>query len=203
MTHSFPTRRSSDVSGDSDVVIANAASGAQGRNVPFQIRVPTEWGVQAVTFTDELQLALIDQGGNIVDTSTLTVTILIPSAVSLRLVGAVVGGGVGGPAQVDLGSLSSSEETRSDRFEALILSTAPYAVRFDSANRGHLLHEQQRETVPYRLYFDGALVDLAGDRSEERRVGKECVSTCRSRWSPFLLKKKIKINQRTQQVNKQ
>src|SRR3546814_2744068 len=25
---------------------------------------------------------------------------------------------------------------------------------------------------------------LAHDRSEERRVGKECVSTCRSRWSP-------------------
>src|SRR3546814_15420256 len=25
---------------------------------------------------------------------------------------------------------------------------------------------------------------LAG-RSEERRVGKECVSTCRSRWSPY------------------
>src|SRR3546814_18119682 len=28
-------------------------------------------------------------------------------------------------------------------------------------------------------------------RSEERRVGKECVSTCRSRWSPYPLKKKI------------
>src|SRR3546814_15120665 len=27
-------------------------------------------------------------------------------------------------------------------------------------------------------------------RSEERRVGKECVSTCRSRWSPVHLKKK-------------
>src|SRR3546814_6609616 len=28
---------------------------------------------------------------------------------------------------------------------------------------------------------------LAGlrSRSEERRVGKECVSTCRSRWSPY------------------
>src|SRR3546814_11502837 len=25
-----------------------------------------------------------------------------------------------------------------------------------------------------------------GERSEERRVGKECVSTCRSRWSPYL-----------------
>src|SRR3546814_18809397 len=28
------------------------------------------------------------------------------------------------------------------------------------------------------------------DRSEERRVGKECVSTCRSRWSPYPYKQK-------------
>src|SRR3546814_14341114 len=27
--------------------------------------------------------------------------------------------------------------------------------------------------------------DIAANRSEERRVGKECVSTCRSRWSPY------------------
>src|SRR3546814_6218658 len=27
-------------------------------------------------------------------------------------------------------------------------------------------------------------LDPAESRSEERRVGKECVSTCRSRWSP-------------------
>src|SRR3546814_12454476 len=27
-------------------------------------------------------------------------------------------------------------------------------------------------------------------RSEERRVGKECVSTCRSRWSPYHYTKK-------------
>src|SRR3546814_12677821 len=27
---------------------------------------------------------------------------------------------------------------------------------------------------------------LEAPRSEERRVGKECVSTCRSRWSPYL-----------------
>src|SRR3546814_2711542 len=26
---------------------------------------------------------------------------------------------------------------------------------------------------------------VAQPRSEERRVGKECVSTCRSRWSPY------------------
>src|SRR3546814_13946848 len=30
---------------------------------------------------------------------------------------------------------------------------------------------------------DGKLV--LRNRSEERRVGKECVSTCRSRWSPY------------------
>src|SRR3546814_11821412 len=28
------------------------------------------------------------------------------------------------------------------------------------------------------------------ERSEERRVGNECVSTCRSRWSPYHLKNK-------------
>src|SRR3546814_17378230 len=31
---------------------------------------------------------------------------------------------------------------------------------------------------------------LRGRRSEKRRVGKECVSTCRSRWSPYHSKKK-------------
>src|SRR3546814_1778301 len=32
---------------------------------------------------------------------------------------------------------------------------------------------------------DGLLQYLRSRRSEERRVGKECVSTCRSRWSPY------------------
>src|SRR3546814_13961327 len=30
-------------------------------------------------------------------------------------------------------------------------------------------------------------------RAEERRVGKECVSTCRSRWSPYTSKKNTSI----------
>src|SRR3546814_14456146 len=33
--------------------------------------------------------------------------------------------------------------------------------------------------------FDEALLYTVPLRSEERRVGKECVSTCRSRWSPY------------------
>src|SRR3546814_5612413 len=35
-----------------------------------------------------------------------------------------------------------------------------------------------------RLEVAGITVDECG-RSEERRVGKECVSTCRSRWSTY------------------
>src|SRR3546814_12189876 len=35
------------------------------------------------------------------------------------------------------------------------------------------------------------------ERSEERRVGKECVSTCRSRWSPSHEKKKPSVTQDT------
>src|SRR3546814_9114476 len=31
----------------------------------------------------------------------------------------------------------------------------------------------------------GGKTSKPDDRSEERRVGKECVSTCRSRWSPY------------------
>src|SRR3546814_20427434 len=35
-------------------------------------------------------------------------------------------------------------------------------------------------------------VDCALKRSEERRVGKACVSTCRSRWSPYHYKQNTK-----------
>src|SRR3546814_18045492 len=38
--------------------------------------------------------------------------------------------------------------------------------------------------APKGLFMVGTpALELA--RSEERRVGKECVSTCRSRWSPY------------------
>src|SRR3546814_17926912 len=36
-----------------------------------------------------------------------------------------------------------------------------------------------------------------GTRSEERRVGKECVSTCRYRWSPYHSKKKTRTERYT------
>src|SRR3546814_13548027 len=38
---------------------------------------------------------------------------------------------------------------------------------------------------PYWLALVVAFWVIEEPRSEERRVGKECVSTCKSRWSPY------------------
>src|SRR3546814_2016709 len=41
------------------------------------------------------------------------------------------------------------------------------------------------EELTRRLSTVFPTLELSVARSEERRVGKECVSTCRSRWSPY------------------
>src|SRR3546814_15292848 len=46
--------------------------------------------------------------------------------------------------------------------------------------------DHQRAVQPGLLLERRMAVVPVGARSEERRVGKECVSTCRSRWSPYL-----------------
>src|SRR3546814_13669354 len=49
-----------------------------------------------------------------------------------------------------------------------------------------LLHGNVRnDTAESRWSLNCRLTGLFTPRSEERRVGKECVSTCRSRWSPY------------------
>ena len=146
----------------SDVKIANAPVGPQGRSVPFELQVPTEWGLTAGTYIDRLELLLFDQNGALVDRTNLTITILIPATVSVRFVGAVIGGGFGSGARIDLGTLSTSEQTRSQPFGARIFSTAPYLVNVASANSGNLAHVELGSEIPYRLYFDGAQVDLSG-----------------------------------------
>src|SRR3546814_12229748 len=57
---------------------------------------------------------------------------------------------------------------------------------------------QPNESVVVRPEIAGRIIrfgfeegaDVEAGRSEERRVGKECVSKCRSRWSPYHKKKK-------------
>src|SRR3546814_8437627 len=53
--------------------------------------------------------------------------------------------------------------------------------------RTPVLPGPRRSEDPYRIRKPRILSGRAQGcrRSEERRVGKECVSTCRSRWSPY------------------
>src|SRR3546814_7904690 len=63
-------------------------------------------------------------------------------------------------------------------FAAIVISLDRLGVRIQQA---------RALDGPGGTIFDSFQV-LPGDtrqRSEERRVGKECVSTCRSRWSPY------------------
>src|SRR3546814_4511135 len=59
-------------------------------------------------------------------------------------------------------------------------------LKFDAGRdefiaRGRVIQQSQPRT---RRALRAATFAKRGERSEERRVGKECVSTCRSRWSP-------------------
>src|SRR3546814_1343074 len=45
----------------------------------------------------------------------------------------------------------------------------------DEGSSRRTMHNAKSFETPFRQ----------AQRSEERRVGKECVSTCRSRWSPY------------------
>src|SRR3546814_19172744 len=56
-------------------------------------------------------------------------------------------------------------------------------------HRVHLREVQVRADAREQLALRHRLRQVVV-RSEERRVGKECVSTCRSRWSPYHYKKK-------------
>src|SRR3546814_13198304 len=86
-----------------------------------------------------------------------------------------------------------------EKLNAALVALAALADRDD----GDCAHQAQQRAF-YALValvralergFGDAVNDRLADplpgvgRSEERRVGKECVSTCRSRWSPDNLKK--------------
>src|SRR3546814_11704396 len=82
-------------------------------------------------------------------------------------------------------------------------------VGFD--NVGELGTSLYGQLLVIKLVLFGGMLVLAASnrfrltRSEERRVGKECVSTCRSRWSLYHYKKTyIKMNKeqhKTKNIN--
>src|SRR3546814_3551318 len=59
-----------------------------------------------------------------------------------------------------------------------VLAAAIYQVRDAILSNGGTINTSAIYSLP-------GFEILKSIRSEERRVGKECVSTCRSRWSPY------------------
>src|SRR3546814_13494129 len=84
----------------------------------------------------------------------------------------------------------SSDLDRKKHHMTMTDPVADMLTRLRNANSAHhdsvslpssKLKTHIAEILQQEGYIAGWSVE---DRSEERRVGKECVSTCRSRWSP-------------------
>src|SRR3546814_7565226 len=63
------------------------------------------------------------------------------------------------------------------------LVTGVRRVLFRSLGIGRFIEDRHPTTQPFVCNLCSPV--SSDSRSEERRVGKECVSTCRSRWSPY------------------
>src|SRR3546814_14775166 len=75
---------------------------------------------------------------------------------------------------------------RSERIILVMLGTAMAPEIRDDDPTLPLVGGELEERVPRRAIGAHAVHEQEDvGRSEERRVGKECVSTCRSRWSPY------------------
>lgn len=135
-----------------------AGGGSNGSPSLFELRLPTEWGLKAGDYTDPLQLSLIAPDGSVLDRLNLNVHIVIPASVALRLVGAT--GGREGPARVDLGILSSTQQVRSQPFGARVWSTSPYSITFRSDHHGRLVQNGGPDSILYQFTMDNRPVDL-------------------------------------------
>src|SRR3546814_17478568 len=69
------------------------------------------------------------------------------------------------------------------RHQPELSESVAYDPELDAPDDLALLNDDDDLPLPLPGQLDPAMQRTA--RSEERRVGKECVSTCRSRWSPY------------------
>src|SRR3546814_10082762 len=77
----------------------------------------------------------------------------------------------------------SSDVCSSDLFVENLNEYEPKCIEFEeNVKRNDLTWQEQTKAVADFHKLKGS--NEESWRSEERRVGKECVSTCRSRWSP-------------------
>src|SRR3546814_5468451 len=80
---------------------------------------------------------------------------------------------------------SLGEQLKALNVKSVFIDTFSHAFTGDSQNDATQVRAWIRQVNQWARLVVGA-------RSEARRVGKECVSTCRSRWSPYHSKKQEK-----------
>src|SRR3546814_21042586 len=73
----------------------------------------------------------------------------------------------------------SDERTRD------VIVVAETAARYGFLHSVGVLHDETGMIKPLSPMQQDAYHRVTSIRSEESRVGKECVSTCRYRWSPY------------------
>src|SRR3546814_15395973 len=143
MTHSFPTRRSSDL-GDT-----SSGSGETKRThllvKPFAAGLSTNLVI--TTDRRSYHLALTSTGR----TAMAALSWTYPQDALIAL--------------------------KRAREQAQAVAPVSTGLALDQLHFTYVVTGDEAPWRPLRAFDDG--------RSEERRVGKECVSTCRSRWSPY------------------
>src|SRR3546814_14853563 len=118
-------------------------------------------------------LALAGDPGRFLSTTQVGITLIGIIA------GAYSGASLGAPVAARLVRLGVAPDTASTLGFAAVIGLTTYA----SLVIGELVPKQIALRSPEPIAAMMAL-PMRWLRSEERRVGKECVSTCRSRWSP-------------------
>src|SRR3546814_13120237 len=86
--------------------------------------------------------------------------------------------------------LGQQAEMVTDSLRALFLEACGYETKvfefisLDHTNKNKMILAVKRAEAVDPAELLAKIQELKAFRSEERRVGKECVSKCRSRWSP-------------------
>src|SRR3546814_3277710 len=86
--------------------------------------------------------------------------------------------------------LASSRKELIEKLAAALKERQEEFALMETADAGALINKSRTDValcVSQLKYFAKMAENYNGqlERSEERRVGKECVSTCRSRWSRY------------------
>src|SRR3546814_13932246 len=102
--------------------------------------------------------------------------------------------GIGEPGQTDqcgpetckIGIRLSKERQRIVHLAECLSSLHHFAESDLPAEQSRSLDQKRKHhRCLIHCQIEATEIERPEDRSEERRVGKECVSTCRSRWSPY------------------